>query len=163
MADITKSLFQLISEPDPSIMIRPDLFVNDHSFKDGHLIFNTVGYYTKSFTHAFRVYIPFSFTDNVISEFTNGVYEVFPLYKILVLQTPSLSDSKSFSIFGVYAMNTTQFDTVFLDDALNEVPSNKVAEVGAIKRFQPKSMSPTAGMRAFYNSIIDGTANIKFI
>lgn len=163
MADVNKTLYQLLTNPDPSIMIRPDLFVNEHSFKDNDLTFSTTGYYTKSFTHAFRVYIPFAYSDELISEYVNGVYTVYPLYKILVLQAPSLTDKSAFSIFGVYPMNTTQFDIVYLDDGLNEVPENKAREVGAIKRYQPKSVEPTPIMRAFYNDLISGNNNIKFI
>lgn len=163
MADINKTLYQLLSNPDQKTILRPDLFVNQHTFENGHLVFSTSGYYTKSFTHSFRLYIPFTQSDELIPEYNNGIYDVYPLYNILIINAPSMNTLAQYSIVGAYRMNTTQFDLVYLDEDFNEIPVSRASDMVAIKRYQPKSMEPTAAMKRFFNELVNGETKLKFV
>ena len=157
-----KTLYNLLSEPDKKYPVRQDIFVNNHECINGNLVFNTVGYYTKAFTHAFRMYIPFSQYGDLINDYNNGVYTVYPLYHILVINAPIISDPNSYGIYGVYPMNTVHFEEVYLDDDLNPVPANKAEDLAAIKRLEPKSLEPTKSMLTFFDDLKNGNIKINF-
>ena len=161
MIESTKTLYQILSGQPSNIKLKPDVFVNDYKYENGALIFNSSGLFTKTFVRDFKIYIPFSHTGDLISDYNNGIYTVYPLYNILVIKAAVLNDPKTYSIAAVYPMNTVQFEEVYLDDNLDEVPINKVADTAAIKRYMPKSIAPMPNMTNFYNEVVNGIIKIQ--
>lgn len=162
MIDANKTLYQVLTNPDNNLRLKPGIFVNEYDFNNGILTFNTVGYMTRAFAHFFRIYIPFTSNGTLIPDFNNGVYTVYPQYNIMVIETPSLSDPKSFTLNAVYHMGSNQFEMVYLDDNLEEVPIYKASEA-AIKRFMPKSFEPTQDMRDLFNNIQSSNTKLNIL
>ena len=163
MADLNRTLYQVLTKPDKNIILKPGIFVNDYNYENDALTFNTVGYGTRSFTHFFRLYIPFSQRGSLIPDFNNEIFTVYPLYNIMVIETATLNDPKMFTLQAVYNMGSNQFDEVYLDDNLEEVPIYKATEVAAIKRYVPKAFEPTQSMREFFNAVTTGETKINVV
>lgn len=141
--------------------IRPDVFVNNYRMENGNLVFDTFGR-NKSALFTCKYYIPFTNSGILISEYKNGFYNVGKSMQILVLSTPSPSDVIQMSISGVYAMDNTQFNEVYLDDNLNVIPYNKIQDTAVIKRYDPISLSPNNSMMSFFNSVKNREIKFNF-
>jgi hypothetical protein len=141
--------------------VKPDVFVNNYRIENGNLIFDTLGRDKTKF-FVCKYYIPFSSSGILLSDYKNGFYTVNKSCQILVLSTPSPSDMIQMSISGVYAMDNTQFNEVFLDDNLNIIPPNKLNDTPYIKRYDPISISPNNSMSAFFNSVKNGEIKLNF-
>lgn len=140
--------------------LRPDLFINNYRYENGKLWFNT-GARSSSVITNFKFYIPFSSTGLLITDYKNGIYEVKPSSQILVISTPSPGDINQMVIAGVYAMDSVQFEEVYLDDNLMPVAPNKLKDTPAIKRYDPVSLSPSNPMNNFYNDLITGQIKLS--
>ena len=155
----SETLYNILRGGNSSARIKPDIFTNEMTVDNGTLMFDTEGYVTKTLSHSFRLYIPFSNDGNLITEYKNSRYAVYPRYRILVIDSPINTDYKSATIFGVYALDSTEYEEVYLDDDLDEVPLYAREEVATIKRLKPISLEPTKNMMDFYNELTAG--NIK--
>lgn len=154
------NLYQILTGQSGEYKIRPDLFINNPEYRYGKLKFST-GARSSSVITTFKFYIPFTNSGLLVTDYKNGVYEVSPTTQILVLSTPSPSDIHQVVMSGVYAMDSTQFEEIYLDDNLMPVQPTKIKDVPTIKRYDPVSLSPNNTMRNFYNDVVSGQIKLS--
>jgi hypothetical protein len=140
--------------------VRPDIFVNSYYVKDNRLMFESFGR-ARSIIRTCKFYIPFTSSGILIPEYKNGLYEILPTYQILVLMSPSPGDINQLTVAGVYAMDNTQFEELYLDDDLNVIPYNKINDTPHIKRYEPQSLTINNSMMAFYNGVRNGEIKLS--
>ena len=160
MAMLLEDTLYKVLRGESAYKVKPDVFVNDYRVDNDRLMFETFGR-AKSIIRTCKFYIPFSSSGVLISEYKNGLYEVNPTYQILVLMAPSPSDINQMTVAGVYAMDSTQFDEVYLDDNLNIIPYNKIKDTPHIKRYDPQSLTINNSMMAFYAGVRNGEIKLS--
>lgn len=161
---LDNTLYDILCGKTANIKLKPDLFINKYEMNGDDLIFNTDGYYTKSFVHGFKLYIPFSQNGNLMSDYNNGIYKVYPLYTILIINTPSLTDFSSAYIEGAYSMSENRFEPVLLNEELEIVSEYeaRIKDITTITRYVPIKATITPAMNAFIDGLINGTVKLKY-
>ena len=159
-----QTLYDILCGRSTNIKIKPDLFINKYEMNGNDLIFHTDGYYTKSFVHGFKLYIPFSQSGNLMSDYNNGIYKVYPLFTILIINTPSLTDFMSAYIEGAYSMSESRFESVLLNEELEIVSEYeaRIKDITTITRYVPNKAPITPAMNAFLDGLVNGTTKLKY-
>ena len=108
--------------------------------------------------HKNRFFIPFTNSDVFISDFYNGVFEVYPSYRLLVVENTGFREFSGASVFGIYDMASQIYETVNLNDKWEEIPAaelerrRRTGEV-IVERKSPFSIAITPAMTEYFNAL----------
>ena len=151
------SLFNVLKGTG-NIILRPDLFPEVTVNKSGTITMKSRRFISMDLGHKNRFFIPFTNSDVFISDFYNGVFEVYPSYRLLVVENTGFREFSGASVFGIYDMTSQIYETVNLNDKWEEIPAaelerrRRTGEV-IVERKSPFSIAITPAMTEYFNAL----------
>ena len=147
-----------------SIILRPDLFSGVKTDGDAITISSFLYVPTKC-GHVWRFFIPFTDEDILIEDFQNGVFEIYPKYRILILENMGKTDFSTLSDVGVFDMSSAIYEDIMLTENWESVKTTDIAKHAdetIITRQSPVSIPLTPNMRNFYSNLKDNKIKLNF-
>ena len=134
------------------VQIRPDLFPEKIINNETYITMKSKTQISTPYGHKNRFFFPFTDTDILIEDYKNGVIDVYPTNRLLVIE--GTSDYTTYDIFGVYDIASGIYEDILLTenwDVVNPKLKYKYANSNSlIERKSPVSIDPTPKMKEFF-------------
>ena len=135
-----------------AITLRPDLFPEKIINNGNFISMKSKLQVSTPYGHKNRYFIPFTDTDILIEDYKNGMIDVYPTNRLLVIE--GTSDYTTYEITGVYDMASGIYEDILLTENWDVVDPKlkfKYADSNSlIERKSPVAIDTTPAMKEFF-------------